>query len=79
MCWAMDDQGRQINARAFVQDFRLGATDAELMQKYRISPSGLSSAFRKLLKAGVLTREELEFRSVTFSDTVEFDGSDIEF
>ncbi len=72
----MDDKGRTIHAKAFVQDFRLGATDAELMAKYRISPSGLRSAFRKLLRAGALKREELEFRSVTFSDTVEFEGDE---
>ncbi len=52
-----------ISSGDAIQAIRLGLTDAELMGRYGISPSGLDSLFKKLVEAGKITREELDRRA----------------
>ena len=52
-----------ISSGDAVQAIRMGLTDAELMTRYGISPSGLESLFKKLVKSGKISREELDRRS----------------
>lgn len=62
---------RRITAREVLADVRTGASDPALMEKYRLSAQGLQSVFQKLLKAGVLTREELDERVPMSERTVD--------
>ncbi len=52
-------QKRIINAREIIDDVRSGMSDAELMEKYRLSSMGLQSAFSKLLNSRLLTVDEI--------------------
>lgn len=65
--------GRVIKPHDFLEDVRLGLTDEELMEKYRISAEGLRSAFRKLVQMGSIDMEELEFRSVAYIEAVDLE------
>jgi len=55
--------GRTINARDIARDIKAGMSDAELMEKYKISAKGLESLFSKLAKAGLMTESEISGRS----------------
>jgi hypothetical protein len=50
---------RTIWIRTFVEDVRSGLTDAELMEKHRVSEKELRLAFRKLVASHVLDPAEL--------------------
>jgi hypothetical protein len=67
-----------ISSGDAVQAIRLGLTDAELMSRYGISPSGLESLFSKLVKSRKITREELErrARSLAWSDQAFVPGNE---
>ena len=52
-----------ISSGDALQAIRVGLTDAELMGRYGISPSGLESLFKKLVQAGKITQEELDRRT----------------
>ncbi len=65
--------GRVIKPHDFLEDVRLGLTDEELMEKYRVSAEGLRSAFRKLIAMGSIDKEELEFRSVAYIEAVDLE------
>jgi hypothetical protein len=53
---------REIRAKEILWDIRRGLTNAELMEKYKLTPKGLTSAFKKLVAARVLTEESIEGR-----------------
>ena len=61
---------RKIRARELVMYIRAGMSDADLMEKYKLSAKGLQSAYQQLLKANALTERELQGRSPGFEDTV---------
>lgn len=52
-----------INAKAVLSDIRNGATKAELMEKYKLSPKGLESLYKKLVAAGLIPPGELTRRT----------------
>ncbi len=56
----------RINASEALQDLRGGASDLELMEKFKISGKGLESLFSKLVEAGEISQYELERRKGTF-------------
>ncbi|MDQ7784734.1 MAG: hypothetical protein RDU20_17765 [Desulfomonilaceae bacterium] len=62
---------RRITAREILGDVRRGAGDPALMEKYKLSAQGLQSVFQKLLKAGVLTQQELDDRVPVSERTVD--------
>jgi len=62
---------RKITAREILGDVRTGAGDPALMEKYKLSAQGLQSVFNKLLKAGVLTQQELDDRVPMSERTVD--------
>jgi len=64
---------RLIAAKDIVQDIRAGLTDAQLMQKYRLSTKGLQSAFSKLVERKIIAAEELYGQSRSGDDTVLID------
>lgn len=62
---------RRITAREILADVKTGVGDPVLMEKYKLSAQGLQSVFNKLLKAGVLTRQELDDRVPMSQRTVD--------
>jgi hypothetical protein len=47
---------REIKAKDIIASIRSGLSDKELMEKYKLTPKGLQSVFRKLLAHGLLDR-----------------------
>lgn len=60
----------KIEARQALEDIRAGMDDSSMMDKYRLSAKGLQSLFRKLVKAELISRDELSGRMVGFSGDV---------
>jgi len=50
---------RTISAKAMVVDIKAGMYHEQLMKKYALSENGFQSIMKKLVAAGLLTREEL--------------------
>jgi len=65
---------REINAKDFMSDVQTGMDDVGLMKKYKLTPKGLDSTFRKLLTVGLISRFELEARTSGQSETVDLAG-----
>lgn len=61
---------RKISAREAVVDIRSGKSDADLMDKYRLTATGLQSLFDKLVSAGYLDLSEVQGRIASFVGTV---------
>lgn len=53
---------RQIPAKKVVADIKGGMSDETLREKYRLSPKGLESLFKKLLAQNLITQPELDDR-----------------
>jgi hypothetical protein len=53
---------RQISVKEIITDIRSGMGNTILMEKYRLSPSGLQSIFDKLLSAGAIDVAEIQDR-----------------
>lgn len=65
---------RTILIRQFVEDVRSGYTDAELLQKYRISENELRTVFRTLAERHLLLPDEVpSIRPEQFEDTIVFE------
>ncbi|AFM27890.1 ATP synthase subunit I [Desulfomonile tiedjei] len=62
---------RKITAREVLADIRVGKNDSSLMQKYSLSAQGLQSVFQKLLRAGLITQQELNDRNPVSEQTVD--------
>ncbi len=64
-------QKPHVSARAILQDLSNGFSDRELMEKYDLSPRGLRSMFRKLIRKGLITEHAVARRwGVMTSDVV---------
>jgi hypothetical protein len=63
-----------IKASDITRDLRSGMTISQLMGKYSISQEGLRLLFRKLLNAGVVTKEELDTHVTLYRDTAGLKG-----
>jgi hypothetical protein len=61
----------KINVDEAVSMIRAGIGDSALMEKYRLSPRGLESLFRKLSQSGFITPEELDRRLEDLEATVD--------
>ena len=59
-----------IKAGDLVRDIRSGLTEAQIMEKYKLSHVGIRSAFNKLVEAGVMAAGEIYGRSEGLADTV---------
>lgn len=64
-------QKRKITAREVLQDIRAGKSDKTLMSKFDLSAQGLQSLFGKLVRAGVITQNELDQRVPLSERTVD--------
>jgi hypothetical protein len=65
---------REVNAKDFMRDVQEGMDDVGLMKKYRLTPKGLDSTFRKLLTVGLISKLELAARTTGQTDTVDLAG-----
>lgn len=54
-----------INAKAVLKDIKSGMTKADLMEKYKLSPKGLESLYKKLIAAGLLKPKGAGERTAT--------------
>lgn len=61
----------KIKARDILADIRSRVSDEELMDKFQISKQGLHNAFEQLLRAGLITKEELRNRSGSTAPSTE--------
>jgi anti-anti-sigma regulatory factor len=52
-----------LSAREILQDLRNRISDEELMRKHSLSPKGLQSLYRKLLRKGLITKHILARRA----------------
>ena len=66
-----DEGARRVGVNEAVADIRAGMGDAELMEKYRLTATGLQSLFEKLLDRGWIDRGEYEERMVLIEGTVD--------
>ena len=65
---------RKIWIRTFVEDVRSGLTDAELMEKHRISEKELQMVFRRLVERHVLKPSDLPaVKPENFEETIVID------
>jgi hypothetical protein len=69
---------RAIKATNIMEDIRAGMDDTGLMSKHDLSPKGLDMVFRKLLKAGSISRAELAARKSDIDDIIELTDPDSE-
>lgn len=65
---------REISAKEFMNDVGSGMDDIGLMKKYKLTPRGLDSTFRKLLTVGLISHMELNSRTEGQTDTVDLGG-----
>ncbi len=63
-----------ISAADVIADLRAGMDDAALMRKYKLTAKGCQSLCRKLVKAKVISQEEIDGRSSVLRSTVNIAG-----
>ena len=63
-------QKRSIKVKQFLGDFRSGASDEELMEKYRLGEAGLDRFFNMLVERSILAPEEIEYDLYFESDSM---------
>ncbi|MFH0824018.1 MAG: pentapeptide repeat-containing protein [Pseudomonadota bacterium] len=66
------DAAFTVNASDALHAIRSGLTDIELMQRFRLSATGVQSLFDKLIQGGLITRKELQKRYGLLADSVMF-------
>ena len=59
---------RTIKATDVIRDLRSGMTLPQLMEKHKVSVTGIRLVFRKLLNAGVITKDELDTQVALYRD-----------
>ena len=62
-----------ISAETAAEDLRSGMSDSDMMQKYKLSPKGLLSLYKKLLEAGIVDEEDMDRRMNALETTVELE------
>jgi len=53
---------KTLSAKQVLADIRAGMSDEQLIKKYELSPKGLESLFGKLMKAGLVSKADLDKR-----------------
>jgi uncharacterized protein (DUF433 family) len=69
-----EGSGQSIRATDAVAAIKAGQSDSQLMEKYRLSSKGLQDLFDKLVKAKLVTRDEVDRRMPTMDQTVDLRG-----
>ncbi len=68
------DEKREISARSFVKDVRSGMAVLDLMKRYKLTQKGLRSVLRKLVRAKVMTKAEINSRAWLTEDIAVVSG-----
>jgi len=68
---------RQVNAKEIARDILSGASDAQLMEKFKLTAKGLHSVFQKLIEAKVIKPSQIVRRSAAYDETVAIELSRI--
>lgn len=66
--------GRTVSAQEAARDIRAGMSDADLMEKYKLSSRGLQSLLGQLVDAGIVSQRELDGRMPWTDHTVDVLG-----
>ncbi|MGO9570333.1 MAG: hypothetical protein ACLP5H_22610 [Desulfomonilaceae bacterium] len=61
---------RRIDTKELVSDIRSNLSDAELMEKFKLSSRGLQRVFTKLIDSGAVMEDDLSGRSISYDDSV---------
>jgi hypothetical protein len=62
----MDDKARDVSARDAVEAIRGPMTNAQILEKFKISPAGFGDLLRQLVAHNLLTEEDLNRRGIRF-------------
>jgi len=62
----VDDKARNVSARDAVEAIRGPLTNAQILEKFKISPKGLGDLLRQLLAHKLITEEDLNQRGIRF-------------
>lgn len=62
---------KRVSVKAFLDDIRSGAQDAELMAKYDLPPQGLFELFKKLLDSKAISHSQLYKSSALYRERVD--------
>ncbi len=62
----MDDKARNVSARDAVEAIRGPLTNAQILEKFKISPAGFGDLLRQLLANKLLAEEDLKRRGIRF-------------
>ena len=61
-----DEKARNVSARDAVEAIRGPLTNAELLEKFKITPKGFADLLRQLLAHKLITEEDLNQRGIRF-------------
>jgi hypothetical protein len=62
---------KEIKAKEALEDIKSGMSDGALMDKYKITATGLASLYRRMVQAGLLPHSDLDQRRSPYApDTV---------
>ncbi len=61
---------RRIDTKEIATDIRSNLSDAELMEKYKLSSRGLQRVFTKLVDSGAIMADDISGRSISYDDSV---------
>ncbi len=62
----VDDKARNLSAREAVEAIRSPLTNAQILEKFKISPAGFGDLLRQLLSHKLITEDDLNRRGVRF-------------
>ena len=62
----VDEKARSVSARDAVEAIRGPITNAQLLEKFKISPKGFGDLLRQLLAHKLITEEDLNQRGIRF-------------
>ena len=62
----VDDKARNVSARDAVEAIRGPLTNAQILEKFKISPAGFGDLLRQLLAHKLITEEDLNQRGIRF-------------
>ena len=61
-----DEKARNVSAREAVEAIRSPLTNAQLLEKFKITPQGFGDLLRQLISHKLLTEEDLNKRGIRF-------------
>lgn len=69
-----EKRGRVVNAHQAAVDVKSAMSDVALMEKYKLSSKGLQNLLTELVRAGLLSKSEVDRRATWVDSTVDLRG-----